>query len=240
MRKKLALYGIAAGMALTSLTGCSATVNAGQTTEAVVTEVSTEESQAEPETETGTQATDASGADEAGAGLLAQMEPLVVWGQITKVSEENNQITIDNQSGNSSSGEMVLNISEETRTVDAVEALPVDWTELSEGDFIYTYIGPAMTMSLPPMTNAELIICKIPADYKVPSLVKVSDMEMQDDRSYVLTAVGGTEYTVPEGCPIQPYLVRMMVYLENVQEGDTCLIWTDADNQVTKIVLFAE
>ena len=243
MRKKLALYGMAAGLALTSLTGCSATADAGQTTTTAAVEVSAEESltEAEGQTEAASAADDLTESEsESEAGMLAQMEPLVVWGQVTGISKENNKITINNQSGNSVKGEMVLNITEETKTVDAVDALPVDWSSIAEGDFIYTYIGPTMTMSLPPMTNAQLIISQIPADYKVPVFVKVSAMEMQEDRSYILTAVGGAEYTVPEDCPVQPYLVKMMVYLENIQEGDTALIWTDAENQVSKIVLFAE
>ena len=241
MRKKLALYGMAAGLVLATLSGCSGIASAGQENSAEVTT----EAETTAETETATEAETAVATDdlkenEEGPGVPVQMEPLLVWGQVTAVSAENDKITINNQSGNSSAGEMVLNISENTRTVDAVEALPVDWTGIAEGDFIYTYIGPAMTMSLPPMTNAELIICRIPADFRVPSLVKVSAMEVQEDGSYLLSAVGGAEYTVPKDCPIQPYLTKMMVYLEQVGEGDTCLIWMGSDNQVYKMVLFAK
>ncbi len=42
--------------------------------------------------------------------------------------------------------------------------LPVALEDVKDGDTIYAYIGPAMTMSLPPMTNAVMIFTNLPAD----------------------------------------------------------------------------
>ena len=156
------------------------------------------------------------------------------------LSVENGQITMDNQSGNSYAGEVVLTVSSDTTTiVDGEQGLPVDLSEIKVGDTIYAYIGPAMTMSLPPQTNAEFIVCKVPADAKAPEYVKVKSMEENKDESWTLVSDAGTTYQIAADCPIQPYLTRQIVKLIDVVDGSRVLIWSDAQNQAQKLVLFA-
>lgn len=161
-----------------------------------------------------------------------------IWGPVLSVNE--NSITIDNKSGVSYAGEIVLNISEEqSKVLGAVDGLPLQLSDIRVGDVIYAYIGNAMTMSLPPQTAAEMIIAKIPADYKVPELVTVKDMVWHENGDWTLTAANGSTYEIPGECPIVPYLTRQMVTLADVTESSQLLLWSDAEGNGQKIVLFA-
>lgn len=177
-----------------------------------------------------------------GPGVQQQADHLDViriWGPVLGV--EDGIIRIDNQSGISSQGEIVLNISEEySRVLDAENGYPVTLSAIREGEFIYAYIGPAMTMSLPPMTTAEMVICQTPADFRVPDYVRVKSMQEKATGDWSLTTTDGTVYHVPADCQILPYLTRNLVRLSDVTESSTCLIWTDEEGSARKIVLFAQ
>ncbi len=167
------------------------------------------------------------------------MDMIRIWGPVLGVEE--GVIRIDNQSGVSYAGEIVLNISDEySRVLDAENGYPVELSGIREGDFIYAYIGPAMTMSLPPMTTAEMVICQVPEDFRAPDYVRVKSMQQKTDGSWSLTTTDETVYQVPSDCQILPYLTRNLVRLSDVTESSTCMIWTDETGSVQKIVLFAQ
>ncbi len=166
-------------------------------------------------------------------------ETFAIWGPVLWV--EDNQISIDNQSGLSSQGEVVLNISPEaTYVLDGINGYPVELSEIKKGEVIYAYIGPAMTMSLPPQTFAHAVICQIPQDAAAAQYVTVKDIEQQSDESYILTAADGARYQVPADCQILPYLTRNLVTLSDVHSGSRCLIWSNDGETLDKIVLFAD
>ena len=151
-------------------------------------------------------------------------------------------LSIDNQSGVSNSGEIILNVADDmTYILDAMTGLPVALEDVKDGDTIYAYIGPAMTMSLPPMTNAVMIFTNLPADAKAPDYVEVKSMVTDAGTSKsVLTAADGTEFTLAEDCNIFPYLTRNIVTLDDLTQGKKCVVWSDDENTASKIMLFAE
>lgn len=236
-RKFLTAVGCAGVLAF-AVTGCSKTPAQAETpvqTEAAVQETSAEE-HAE---ETGTEKIDTEEAENAEAEQGAAMIPadtICVWGPVLSV--DGSSITMDNQSGISAAGELILNLAADTFVLDAVNGLPVEVSDIKEGEIIYANLGPAMTMSLPPQTNPEAVICQIPEDFKAPAFVQVAVMEADHQDGYILTASNGETYQVAADCQILPYLTRNIVKLQDVQEGSTVLIWSDDENQAEKIVLF--
>lgn len=163
-----------------------------------------------------------------------------IYGPVTKL--EDGRLSIDNQSGMSTSGEIILNVdSEMTYILDAMTGFPVALDDVKDGDTIYAYIGPAMTMSLPPMTNATVIFTNIAADAKAPDYVNVKSMVTDASTSKsTLTAVDGTEFTLADDCNIFPYLTKNIVTLDDLTQGRKCVVWSDDENTATKIMLFAE
>lgn len=218
--------------------GKGQTIESVTSTEPAAPETSPETA-ASTETETsGTILAGTEAAEDDGSGLpeLADEMP-PIWGPVLSVNGDT--ILIDNQSGVSFAGEIVLNIDPETtRVLDAVNGFPVQLSDLKEGEILYAYIGPAMTLSLPPMTTATTVICQIPQDFAVPSFLTVKSMEHQADESYVLTGTDGTVIQVPADCQILPYLTRNLVRLTDVEKGSQCLVWSGSDGQAVKIVLF--
>lgn len=168
------------------------------------------------------------------------LQSLRIYGPVTE--QEDGRLSIDNQSDMSISGEIILNVSEEyTYILDAVTGLPLKEEDIKDGDTIYVYIGPAMTMSLPPMTNADVIFANIPADAKVPDYIEVQSLVTDAATSKsVLTAADGTEYTVESDCNIFPYLTRNIVTLDDLTQGRKCVVWSDEDNAALQIMVFAE
>ncbi len=67
---------------------------------------------------------------------------------------------------------MILNLSEETRILDAASGMPLSIKELEEGETIYAYIGETMTASLPPQTTARLVLAHIQEKFKGAGLYR--------------------------------------------------------------------
>jgi hypothetical protein len=236
--RKYRLYvaGICAAVVL-GVGGCASNASAGTT-------AATQESKEATKEET----TVADTVVESVTGAIESMEEsgpeapqaIRIFGPVTRT--EDGRLSIDNQSGVSNSGEIILNVSdEETYILDAVSGLPIKLEDIKDGDTIYAYIGPAMTMSLPPMTNADVIFANIPADAKVPDYVEVKSMITDASTSKsVLTALDGTEYTLADDCNIFPYLTRNIVTLDDLTQDRKCVVWADDENSASKIMVFAE
>lgn len=162
-----------------------------------------------------------------------------IYGPVTRM--EDGRLSMDNQSGQGYSGEIILNIPEGTLVLNAEDGLPADLDAVEDGTALYAYIGPAMTMSLPPMTNAELILCNIPADYKVPDYVEVKSVVTDASSSKtVLTGADGTEFEISEDCQFTPYLTRNIVTVDDLTEGVKCLVWSGEDNAASRIMIFPQ
>lgn len=58
--------------------------------------------------------------------------------------------------------EVVVNLSEDTKILDAVNGFPVSVENLDDGEAVRVYTGPAMTLSLPPITNGILVLADAP------------------------------------------------------------------------------
>lgn len=232
---RLYAAGICAAIVL-GTAGCAAKTNAAE-----VTETARQESVEETTMADATVVESVTGPIES----MEESQPeapqaIRIWGPVTKGEE--GKLSIDNQSGVSSSGEIILNVSDEhTYILDAVTGFPVALEDIKDGDTIYTYIGPAMTMSLPPMTNAEVIFTNLPADSKAPDFVEIKSMITDAATSKsILTATDGTEYTFSEDCNIFPYLTRNIVTLDDLTSGRKCVVWADDQNVANKVMVFAQ
>lgn len=167
-------------------------------------------------------------------------EMLKIWGTITEVSD--NTITVDNQSGVSSEGEIIFHIDpEKTYVIDSVTGFPVAGEEIKTGKFeAYLEALAPMTMSLPPQTTPYMVIVNIPEDAKAAQLVEAAGEIQDGENGKTLEAADGTQYKLAEEVEILPYLTRNIVMLEDIVEGSKCLVWLNSEELVEKIVLFAE
>lgn len=236
MRKyQLFVIGACAAVALGAV-GCGAKTDAAATTQ---TEAVTEAPSTEAPTPEVVETVDGTieGTEES---VSDASQPILIYGTIKKL--EDGSISIDNKSGQSYSGEITLNVSDEyTRVLDAATGDPYSLKNLKDGDTIYVYIGQAMTMSIPPMTNAEVILCNIPADFKVPAYVAVKSVVTDAAASKtVLISEDGVEFEVAPDCNIFPYLTKNIVTIDDLTQGRTCMIWSNDQSVAEKIMVFPE
>lgn len=159
-----------------------------------------------------------------------------IWGTVTSVDDSG--ITVDNQSGNSSSGEILLTVDPEQNTViDAVTGFPVALDEIETGSF-EAYLGPVMTMSLPPQTSPYMVIVNIPADGQAPQYFVAAGEPVMENGTATIKASDGSSYQIPEDAQVLPFLTKNIVRLDEIAEGSRCLIWLDENEIGEKIVLF--
>ncbi|MDQ6419399.1 copper amine oxidase N-terminal domain-containing protein [Paenibacillus sp. LHD-117] len=155
-----------------------------------------------------------------------KLAPVRVYGQAASIEE--NRITLENNNENAEFPSIVLNIGENTRILDAVDGLPIALEDIRENETLYAYVGPAMTMSLPPISNAELIIAGIPADFAVPSYAEVESVKKGADGSVVLKTNQDSEVTVTKETTLLPFLTKNIITVDMLRPGSKVLVWEQA------------
>lgn len=108
-----------------------------------------------------------------------------VYGTVTEIN--GSQVTISNDNQEDPYSTIVLNITEETLILTAEDCKEKTLKDLQEGDILYAYVSPIMTRSLPPISNAELILCQIPADMMVPTYAAITEVSSDPDGSFSIT-----------------------------------------------------
>ena len=169
------------------------------------------------------------------ATVDTQLPGVLVSGTVTK---EDDRIFLQTTGSSDPRDGIVLMISDETKILDAVTGMPVSLSDIDNGDTLYAYTGPAMTMSLPPISNALVILCNVPADGEAPAFYTVKDAAVANG-SAAVTATDGTKLTIGSGCALTPYLTKNIVTLDNLKEGAQILVWNGDNGAPAKVMFFA-
>ena len=120
----------------------------------------------------------AEGSVELTAGTQAE-GPVLVWGTVQEIGE--GRIRLENSNDQDPYREIVLVVGPETAIRDAVTGAPRIFADLQENETLYAYVGPAMTMSLPPVASAQVVLCGIPADFGAPTYAEVQAVRGRGD-----------------------------------------------------------
>ena len=160
-----------------------------------------------------------------------------IWGKVSK--QENGSLLVTSGDPDSANPEVVVHVSEETYCVDAATGAPLDMEKVKDGDTLYVWAGPAMTMSLPPQTTAAVIVGNVPADGKIPQYAEVTApaVRSEDEKERVLTIAGG-ELTVLEDAGIAPFRTKNLVTLDDLVPGAQILAWTNAAGKADRVLMF--
>ncbi len=241
MRKRMIILTACCVAALTVLTACAAgrssdTAASYDTEETVIEEEETiQEEETIKEAEISPNDQNLSG--EYTSAEDVQSDPIKIWGTVVDV--EDGMIMVENESDVSFSGEILLMIDpENTYVLDAVSGLPVQTDEVEAGRF-EAYLGPAMTLSLPPQSTPYAVIVNIPEDLDAPQYVVSKGAVSETGEGRILTSTDGSVYILSEDAAIQPYLTKNVVVIEDIKEGSKCLLWADENGIIERIVLLA-
>ena len=228
MKKRLLI--LTAGMAasLMLISGCSN--HAEETTAANI--------QTESEQNSQTNAQNSQDIPMENPDTEAEEIPERIWGTIKEV--DGDTILVDGQSNTANLGEVLLTIdSENTLVLDGSNGFPVELKDIQIGSF-EAYLGPVMTLSLPPHTTPYVVIVNIPEDIQAPQYVIAADQLDTSGGAKILTGKDESSYTLARNVQITPYLTRNIVQLEDIKKNSRCLVWMNDNGEVDRIVLFAE
>ena len=117
--------------------------------------------------------------------IAQQHQPDLVRVQGT-VSVDGDRLVVTNRNEWAQYPEIVLGLEKDTLILNAADGSAMAAGDLREGEYVYAYVGPEMTDSLPPVAAAAVILAAIPADYGVPSYSVVEQVNVWEGHTSVL------------------------------------------------------
>lgn len=174
----------------------------------------------------------------------AYMAPVRVWGKATKL--EDGSLLLQNSDENDPYRETVVHLAETTPVVDAVSGLPMEISKIKDGDTVYAWVGPAMSMSLPPQASASVVVANVPADAAVPQYYEITGLDQTvtiavypaPPRTEVnLPVAGGGTLRIPVTAQVSPWLTKQIVTVDGLTPGSRILVWRGTDGEVSRVLL---
>ena len=212
-------------VAALGMTACSSTENEVVTSEPETPAVTSTPEEAEepiatetPETSEGEETEDVEEmpASETYFGTVASIEK----------DEEGNVISISLTS--EENGDYVMNVTDNTVWVDAVEKAKASQEDLTEGETIYVYHSPVSTRSLPPQSEAFAIVLNVPKDIAVGVYHEVEEVTTTENDTRLLTNNGGLYLIISDETAVKDYETSEVADISAVAEGDHVIAWYDA------------
>lgn len=212
-------------VAALGMTACSSTKNEVVTSEPETPAVTSTPEEAEepiatetPETSEGEETEDVEEmpASETYFGTVASIEK----------DEEGNVISISLTS--EENGDYVMNVTDNTVWVDAVEKAKASQEDLTKGETIYVYHSPVSTRSLPPQSEAFAVVLNIPQDIAVGVYHEVEEVTTTENDTRLLTNNGGLYLVISDETAVKDYETGEVADISAVAEGDHVIAWYDA------------
>lgn len=177
------------------------------------------------------------------AAAASAPAPAKVWGTVSPWDGEG--IFLKNSNPDDPMNEVVLLPGEEIYAVDAATGLPLDLKSVQDGDVLYAWIGPAVTLSLPPQAHPVVIVGNVPADAAVPEYYELTSAGWKDP-------AGGSEIVfscrdadgnpqdlpIPLDAEVTPWLTKQIIRLEGIEAGSQILVWRNASGAASKVLVF--
>lgn len=212
-------------VAALGMTACSSTKNEVVTSEPETPAVTSTPEEAEepiatetPETSEGegTEDVEEMPASETYFGTVASIEK----------DEEGNVISISLTS--EENGDYVMNVTDNTVWVDAVEKAKASQEDLTECETIYVYHSPVSTRSLPPQSEAFAVVLNVPQDIAIGVYHEVEDIVTNGEIFTITTDNGGLYLNVTSDTQVKDYTTGEGAEIGNVDRGDRIIAWYDA------------
>lgn len=225
-KKAFVAMGLAACLvAALGMTACSSTKNEVVTSEPETPAVTSTPEEAEEPIATETPETSEGEETEDVEEMLASETYFGTVASIEK-DEEGNVVSVSLTS--EENGDYVMNVTDNTVWVDAVEKVKASQEDLAEGDTIYVYHSPVSTRSLPPQSEAFAVVLNVPQDIAVGVYHEVEDIVTNGEIFTITTDNGGLYLNVTSDTQVKDYTTGESAEIGNVDRGDRIIAWYDA------------
>ncbi len=159
---------------------------------------------------------------------------LTTSGTIQEVLDGGNQIHVLGENDVNPANDIIANISDDTVVIDAQTGDIASDYVFSEGETVELTVSSAMTKSLPPISNAYMVVVNIGDDMLgLPTYIIVNDVEKNEDGSVILLNQNKDTYvTIPAELELQAIDVDGNASAEKVspydlKTSDIVLAWYD-------------
>lgn len=181
-------------------------------------------------------------AAEADLTLPAAQAPVRVWGTLTRLDDGG--LLVENDSTEDINS--VILRGEAILCLDAVTGESMDVDDLRDGETVYAWAGPVMTMSLPPQATAILIVANLPADDAAPQYYEIASVAPQAMIAIYpappltqteVTATDGTVLTITDQAVLTSREAEETVRLEDLVPGTRMVVWSDGQGQPERVLV---
>lgn len=123
--------------------------------------------------------------------------------------------------------ETVVHIPDGTPVVNAQSGAASAVSAIKTGDAVGVYVGPAMTLSLPPQYTAEVVLTDLPAETPAPLYRTVTAVELVNAEGITVQTADGGSLRVSAKAEVKPYLTKNRVTYRDLIPGVKLLVWFD-------------
>ena len=225
-KKAFVAMGLAACLvAALGMTACSSTKNEVVTSEPETPAVTSTPEEAEEPIATETPET----SEGEGTEDVEEMPASATYfGTVESIEkdEEGNVISISLTS--EENGDYVMNVTDNTVWVDAVEKVKASQEDLTEGETVYVYHSPVSTRSLPPQSEAFAVVLNVPQDIAAGVYHEVEEVTTTENETRLLTNNGGLYLIIYDETAVKDYETGEVADISAVADGDRVIAWYDA------------
>lgn len=168
---------------------------------------------------------------------------VMVWGSAKEKGE--NSVYLENSNESDPNARIVIKINEDTAIVDAVTGEAKSFADIKEGETLYAWVSPVMTRSMPPQSNAIVVICNFPADFASPIYAQVQKVTEREDGGTDVLMNNSVILHLNADTELLGYKTKDVKTLEDIKPGTMLLSWyrmvalsMPAQATPTKVMLF--
>ena len=136
---------------------------------------------------------------------------------------KNGQILLENNEEGAAYPQVLLNITEDTLILSAEDYSQKTLSDIAVGDTLYADISPAMTRSIPPMSNAVVVFCEVAEDSVIPTCAQITDIQTADDGQVTIVTDQSLNLLPNENTKVLSLDGSLELSVSDLAIGDTIL-----------------
>ena len=136
---------------------------------------------------------------------------------------KNGQILLENDEEGAAYPQVLLNITEDTLILSAEDYSQKALSNIAVGDTLYADISPAMTRSIPPMSNAVVVFCEVAEDSVIPTYAQITDIQTADDGQVTIVTNQSLNLLPNENTKVLSLDGSLELSVSDLAIGDTIL-----------------
>lgn len=151
------------------------------------------------------------------------------YGEVKEIITGEGGIVTGLHMDSAKSGELVLNLSDETVWIDSGKQSASDPSTLKVGERLYVFHSPNTTRSLPPQSAAFAIVRNIPQDTGCAQYHEVEAVEEKDGTFQITTDDGSLFLFADEKTKLSAYVGDAPKEIDSIKVGSHVMAWYKAE-----------